>query len=202
VPYSAPTPPPPDSNDDFEPWELATIKAEVAAFLSTNGRLRWHDSDDLDQECRVHWMQKRQRFDASRGANIKTFLKRVVRNRLKDIRDEELAQKRGSGRQDRSLDELLPSDDGGDSTLADFLSDDNPDADPLERALRSELGFEILRITYELKPLQQDLINGLLDGQKISDISAALEVPRSTLYDELKRIRAEFERRRLREFLD
>jgi hypothetical protein len=47
------------------------------------------------------------RFDASRGANIKTFMKRVVANLLIDLKREELAAKRGGGRPDRSLDATM-----------------------------------------------------------------------------------------------
>jgi len=202
VPNSAPTPPPSDSNDDFALWELATAKFEVASFVRLHGRFRRHDTDDLVQECLTHWWQQRDRYDERRGANRKTFLKRVVRNRLKDLKREERAEKRGAGKPDRSLDEALPSDDGEGSTLADFLRDQSPDIDPEARALQSELRTGIHRATPQLTPQQQALVDGLSSGQTISELARSMDIRRSTLYDELKRIKAAFESAGLREFLN
>ena len=202
MPYSAPTPPRDASDDAFEPWELTTAQAVVAAFTATHGRFHWHDHEDLVQECLSHWWEQRHRYDANRGANLKTFMKRVLRNRLRDLRREERAEKRGAGRPTRSLDEPVQSDDGAGSTIANLLRDGSPEANPEALALDSELHTEILRAKHRLTPLQQALVNGLFVEQTVSELSESLDVPRSSLYDEMKRIRAEFESEGLRKLLD
>lgn len=129
-------------------------------------------------------------------------MKRVVGNRLKDLKREEQAEKRRTDRLARSIDELPQSGDAEGITLADFLRDRSPEVDPVALTLQSELRIRIRRTSSRLTLRQQAVVDGLFKEQTITELSRSLDVPKSTLYDELKRIKAEFESANLREFLN
>ena len=64
----------------------------------------------------------------------------------------------------------------------------------------SELRIDLERAMAALSPEQRDLCRRLLTST-VAEISAATGVPRPTLYDRMRQIRAAFERAGLREYV-
>lgn len=185
----SPTPP----ADGFEDWELETADAVVRAFLR---RLPTHTDgwsvDDLVQDCLLHWWLQRGNYDAGRGANRRTFMNRVCENRLRDIQRSAVAAKRRGARPDVSIDsERTPP----------AVVDPDVESDPESHAERSALREAIANVHSRLSPRQQAIADDLRRGFDVSAVSARSGVPRSTLYDELRRMRVIFRDEGLEEFL-
>ena len=160
-----------------------------------------HDFDDLVQECLLRWWQQRSLYSEGRGANRRTFMNRVLTNRLRDLRRQERAQKRRVDREARSLDKPL-GDEGDDlSSLMNLLPDESTDSRPEEAAERAELAEGIDRVRRRLTLRRRELLDGISAGFSMSELSRRLATPRSTLYDELERIKQEFRAEGLDDFL-
>ncbi|MEX2245100.1 MAG: sigma-70 family RNA polymerase sigma factor [Dehalococcoidia bacterium] len=173
---SAPTTRPwPD--DGLSDWEITTAHDAVRRFLSTRRELR-DEHDDLVQECLLHWLRRRERYDPRRGASPKTFMKRVLDRKLLDLEDERRAAKRGGGARELSLDAEM---DGSSLNLGDQLAD--PGDSEERRLLRMALSTAGARLNR-----RQRAIVRRLPGSRL-EIARGLGITRSTLYEELRRIR-------------
>lgn len=175
-------------------WEIALVELLVFDFLSSRTALPGFEVDDLMQECLLHWWSQRQRYKETRGASKKTFMRRVVKAKLIDIERVLKAGKRGGGQHPLSLDAPLSQEGGDDQTLGDLV----PAGETGDEVMSSVMREHLLS---RLAPGQRRLALGLEAGMSMSEISKRLDVPRTTLYDELERIRRVFRDEGLEEFL-
>ena len=120
----------------------------------------------------------------------------MVKAKLIDLEGGIKAQKRGGGRPAASLDQPINDDHAEPDTLGDVLSG------PADAAREALSRLSIHQALSRLTPRQRELISGLNAGLPMSQVSQALNVPRTTLYDELKRIRQVFRDEGLSPFLD
>ncbi len=194
MPYSAPDQS--SGSDGLPNREVEIVKHVVRDFLSTRERHPDLELEDLVQECLVHWWVQRPRYTQSRGASIETFLRRVVNNKLVDLERGAKAQKRGQGRSPESLDQPLAEDELERDTLGDTIADaaDTEGEALLQASLEAALS--------RLGPRQRQLLDGLLAGYPMKQISRQLGVPRGTLYGELERIQRIFRDEGLIPYLD
>src|SRR5688500_7321587 len=114
----------PTPTDGFEDWEIETANAVVRGFIATRGGFVFQDIEDLVQECLLHWWEQRGSYVAGRGANPRTYMNRVLTNKLRDLRRAERAQRRRGDLHPLPLDE--PFHPESDATLADLLEADAP----------------------------------------------------------------------------
>ena len=146
------------------------------------------------QECLLHWWAQRQHYKETRGASKKSFMRRVVKAKLIDIERTMKAGKRGGGHHPLSLDGPLSDEAGEKTTLGDTVPARETDIEVMSSVIRDHL-------LSRLSPGQRRLALGLEAGMSMSEISRRLDVPRTTLYDELERIRQVFRDESLEEFL-
>ena len=115
----------PDSNGpqsgELADWEIALVRFLVDDFLSSRTAIPGFEADDLVQECLLHWWSQRQRYNETRGASKKTFMRRVVKAKLIDIERTMKAGKRGGGHHPLSLDAPLSHEPGEERTLGDTV---------------------------------------------------------------------------------
>ena len=188
----------PDSDDpppgELARWEIALVELLVFDFLSSRTALPGFEADDLMQECLLHWWAQRQHYKETRGASKKTFMRRVVKAKLIDIERTMKAGKRGGGHHPLSLDGPLSHEAGEERTLGDTVPAGETESEVMSSVIREGL-------LSRLSPGQRRLALGLEAGMSMSEISRRLDVPRTTLYDELERIRQVFRDESLEEFL-
>jgi RNA polymerase sigma factor (sigma-70 family) len=169
----------------FEEWEMSVARNTVIKFKAKYPWLRFPETDDLLQECLTQWYFTRGRFQQGRGASIKTYMSKVVSVRLRAILREQLSHKRRLNQLACSLDEPL-----GESgeTLADVIAADQtlPDL---------ALLVDVQTVLRELVPLQQSICRLLGQGYPVKRIAEVLGKPRTTVRDQIKRIREVFSRR-------
>ena len=116
--------------------------------------------------------------------------------KLTDIERNAKAQKQRGGRGTASLGQPINEEDTDPNTLADLL----PGSEDTANAATNRLPIDqaLARLTLR----QRQLISGLNAGFPVSQITQALDVPRTTLYDELTRIRQVFRDEGLSTYLD
>ena len=189
--------------DGFEAWELDLVRAIVAAFLLEQDVFTRDDRQDLIDECLLHWWSSRRSYRADRGASPQTYMRHVVRNKLRDLLAAETAKKRGGSEKARSLDSALSGgvDDDESPSLADRLADSGPDADTEAAANLRDLRARLLRLRQDLPDRERELFDALLLEGNLSAASRRLGRSRPRLYPTLENIRQMARDRGLDEFL-
>ena len=183
----------------FEGWEIAIAKKLINDFKNQWGCLEFEDFDDLLQECLTQWFLAKDTYNPNAEASKKTFMARVVKNKLFDIVKNHERLCRKETQNTVSLDQPL-SDEEDASTLLDCLSEDKEYASSFQ--LHAELRIDLSRAFKKLTPKQQELCRLLgEEGLNIKEASEILQTPRGTIYEEIKRIKDIFEQENLQEYL-
>ena len=182
--------------DLFEDSEIAVAKKLVNEFRRMLPCLQREGFEDLLQECLVHWLSAKETYDPAREASKSTFMGRIIRNKLTDLVREREADKRKLAHITSSLDEHLGNEDDPDA-LVDTIADTN-----LSPILQIEMKIDLSQVLKRLTPKQKKLCHLLGNsGISIKDASERLKTPRSTIYDEIERIRRIFMKEGLNEYL-
>lgn len=171
----------PGPKDDFAEWEFDLVRREARAF-ATDHQLRWSDVADLEQVGSEALLRQRQRYDPTRGATRRTYLKRVVRNAFKDVQKAERTESRQGEREAISLDAKL---DGG-QTLGDLLAGDLTAIDTYPT--RAAIERALVRLTLR----QREQVRLRILGYRPKEIAAELTVHRDTVHADMRRIRTIF----------
>lgn len=186
----------------FEGWELAIARRLIKAYQLEWPALGAQDFEDLLQECLLHWHGVRERYDGERGASPRTFMARVIRNKLMDIVRELEADKRKIAGLAVSLD-APPAGRQDDGTAESELGARLSDASSEEALQQRELAADLEEAMNALSVPQRALCEALLRNDfNMKQASEWLGTPRATLYDELKRIRRLFRKKGLDAYLD
>jgi len=181
----------------FESWELAVAKKVIGDYRKKYKCLEREGFDDLLQECLIHWLDVRDRYDPGRGASKKTYMAGVVGNVLGQIAIKAKTDKRKTIYESVSLDEPL-SDEADAPTLKDKIPQSN-DALP---QINSELKIELSKAYQKLTPQQQELCKLLgEEGMSINEACKHFGKHRSNIYRDVLRIRKLFEEEGLKDYL-
>jgi RNA polymerase sigma factor (sigma-70 family) len=181
----------------FSDWEIAVAKNLIIEFRETQPCLQRKGFDDLLQECLTHWFFVRTGYDSGREASQQTYMGRVLRNKLTDIVREQETDKRKISHLAISLDGPL-----GDHDDSDALEDSIADTQPAPY-LKIELKIDLSKVLQKLSGKQQKLCHLLgPSGLSIKEASEYLNTPRTTIYDEIKRIRKIFVKGGLEEYIE
>jgi RNA polymerase sigma factor (sigma-70 family) len=167
--------------DLFENWEIELAKSLVRQFRAKYPWLRIPDFDDLLQECLIQWYLKRDRFDASRGASVKTFMATVLNTHLQYVLRSQLADRRKTSHLAQSLETPIGD---TDLTLADVIADKSGYSVDLDADIRLALD--------RLSPFQKKICQLLGEGHPVAKIAKLLGRPRTTVRDEITRIKTVF----------
>jgi RNA polymerase sigma factor (sigma-70 family) len=173
-------------------WEIAVTTKLVSEYRRRSRILQHYEFDDLVQECLLHWVTVRAGLDHDPDNPPLGYMARVLRNWLTDLVRERGTDKRSGDLQTVSLDAAIDGFEDG-TTLAELL--DVPDSSSATGDLETHhfLRLDLLNTCVQLTPSQQQLC--LLLGEEGLSVKAAAEqlgIPRSTLYEEIHRIRKHF----------
>jgi len=185
----------------FQDWEIAVAKKLVNEFQGKWRCLEREDFDDLLQECLIHWFFAKDDYDSTREASQKTFMGRIIRNKLTDLVRERESDKRKIAHLTVSLDEPL-GDDEDSPALIDKIDEQTISDTAPNPFLEIQLKIDLSKALQKLTPTQKELC--FLLGEKgltVKEASEYLKTPRSTIYDELKRIRTIFMKEGLEDYL-
>ena len=176
----------------FERWELAIAGKLVREFHATSRALQRDELDDLLQEVLLHWYHARASHDPMGKASIRTYMARVVRNKLID-----LIRERESDKEKVNIlaDPTEITHDGEPGSTTDDAGGDLPEPEEARehRDAEQSLQLDLARALAHLTPRQRALCQLLLEEDtSMVEASQRLGVPRTTLYEELRHIRTVF----------
>ena len=176
--------------DLFADWEIAIAKSLVRKFQESYPWIKGLDFDDLLQECLFHWYLHRSSYQEGKGASIKTYMAKVLKNQLQLILREQQADKRKTVHEAVSLDEPVGE---GEATLADMIAGNQSPAD-------DSLRLDVEAIVRTLTPFQREVCHLLAQEYSVKRVAELLGKPRTTIRDEIKRIREIFSQRGLKDY--
>ncbi|MFC1715627.1 sigma-70 family RNA polymerase sigma factor [Candidatus Poribacteria bacterium] len=185
----------------FRDWEIAVAKKLVEEY-----RRRWkclcrEDFEDLLQEVLTHWYFAKDEYDHKREASQTTFMGKVIRNKLNDFVRERETDKRKIAHLTISLDKSLEDDENA-PTLMDRIDKTTASDAATDHLLEVELKIDLSKALRKLSAKQKELCHLIGEkGLSIKETSECLGTPRSTIYDELERIRKIFSKEGLEDYL-
>jgi RNA polymerase sigma-70 factor (ECF subfamily) len=190
------------AGEGLQRWEIAVTKKLVGEFRRRSRSLARDEFDDLMQECLAHWIVVRRKLAPDHDAPPVGYMAQVIRNKLTDLIREREADKRVGEQEALSLDAALDGSDDG-LTLADLLADDETaQRDDSGAVDRHHARIDISRALARLTPVQRQLCQMLgEEGLSVKEAADRLRIPRSTLYEEIKRIRRVFADQGLGDYL-
>lgn len=184
---------PQDYRGLFQAWELAIAHKLVRDFRATSRALQNDELDDLLQEVLLHWYHARGSHDPQGKASLRTYMARVVRNKLIDL----IRERESDKQMVNTL--TVPTEftsEGEPGSAPDDNEGSVPEPDDVQeqRDAKQSLHLDLTRALAHLTPRQQALCRLLLEEDlTMVEASQRLGVPRGTLYEELKHIRAVFQ---------
>jgi len=185
----------------FQDWEVSIVVKLVKEFREEWPCLRMEDTNDLYQECFTHWFFKRDQYDRTVGASRRTFMGRLIRNKLTDLVRERESDKRKASCIADSLDEPIGNEEDS-PTLADTIDESAVAGGSSDPFFRVDLGIDLSRVLKKFTPSQRKLWRLLREeALTMTEASDYLRIPRGTVYDELKRIGKLFKKEGLKEYL-
>jgi RNA polymerase sigma-70 factor (ECF subfamily) len=161
------------------------------------------DREDIEGDLTLHVLEQLAKFDPTRG-RLGAFVTRVVEHKAEDILDARCTARRDYRLDVCSLSDTVQSANGEEVSIEDIAHEDAVRSQhsvgelSLEEQVARKVDLE--RLLAHLPAEQQDLCRRLMSAT-ISEVAAALGVPRTTLYGPLARLRAIFEEAGLREYL-
>jgi RNA polymerase sigma factor (sigma-70 family) len=159
------------------------------------------DLDDLVQELTLALFENQDDFDPQRG-RWSTFVKQVVRSRATSLTRKPEARRRREGTTFESLSTPITDEDGlptelgytirEDQDLTNFGEAYRSDEDAVD--LAHDLPVAIAKLPPDLRKICE-----ALKTTTVSELARQMKVPRSTLMEQVAKIRAAFERDGLRD---
>ena len=185
----------------FNDWEIAIAKKLVGEFKGRWKCLEEEDFEDLLQECLIHWLFVKDGYDSTREASQKTYMSKVIQNKLTDLVREREADKRKISQFTVSLDEPIGNEEDAPS-LIEKIDEKTISDSPQDTFQQVQLKIDLSKAIKKLTPQQKKICHFLgEDGFSIKQVSEYLKTPRSTIYDEIKRIKTIFMKENLEDYL-
>jgi len=150
------------------------------------------DVEDIQQELVLDLQRRLPKFDAGR-ASRRTFITRVLDNRIRTLAKDQEAQKRDYRKLAHSLDEEIELADGTVTSRRDLLSSDEVECRKDGKSLPSEermnLAADIRRFRQRLLPEHQRICSLFMEGETATSVAEILGISRSTVYERRSQIR-------------
>ena len=126
---------------------------------------------------------------------------KVIRNKLTDFVREKEADKRKISQFTVSLDQPIGNDEGA-PLLIEKVDEESISDKPVNSFLEIQLKIDLSKALQKLTPKQKKLCHLLGESELTTkQLSEYLKTPRSTVYDEIRRIRKIFMKENLEDYL-
>lgn len=185
----------------FQEWEVKDAEYLIKKFQTEWPCLRREETEDLTQELLTHRFFSKDEFNPNREASRRTFMNRIMRNKLHDLVRERQAVKRKINHLDESLDAPV-RDSEGSLPLVETIEKGFNNTSFLASSSGRLLKMDLSKALCKLNPKQRKLCRLIYSGFLITEISEELKISRSKVYDEIIRIRKVFQKDGLKEYLN
>jgi len=169
------------------------------------GRVGFTESDrqDLEQEMVLDLLRRLPKFNPDR-ARLNTFIARVVEHKIATIIESQKAGMRDYRLCSCSLNDRFENEEGGSVERVDTINQD----DYLQRTGRlsrpaaelCDLSFDVSKAIEKLPPELRELCVRFKTNT-VTEISRDTGIPRGTIYESIKKLRAIFEDAGLKDYL-
>jgi len=161
------------------------------------------ESEDIEGDLTLHVLEQLSKFDPTRG-RLGAFVTRVAEHKAADILDARRTGRRDFRLNVGSLSDTVRIADGEEVSLEDIAREEavRSQHSVAELSLEEQVArkVDLERLLAQIPEQHRDLCRRLMSAT-ISEVAAALGVPRTTLYWPLARLRAIFEEAGLRQYL-
>ena len=191
-----------EQGNGLHAWEIAVTRKLVGEFRRRSRSLYREEFDDLVQECLLHWLNVRERVAPDPGGPPIAYMARVVRNKLIDLARELETDKRRGDQHSVSLDDTLGESEDAPTYADQIDAEQAREQGDCERCDPIDIHLDVTDVMRRLTSEQRRLCELLgAQGLSIKEAAERLRIPRATLYEEIKRIRAIFARHGLDDYL-
>ncbi|MCX7425062.1 MAG: sigma-70 family RNA polymerase sigma factor [Planctomycetia bacterium] len=188
-------------NETIDRFTRGIIRRKINQLIGRAGFM-WQDRDELEQDLVLRVLQSLPSFDpdqAHRNKFITAVVERYVANILRNKRAEKRDHRRIS-----SLNVMVTISEDEATELAETIShrelnsrrNRHPRCDEELSQLTQDVAEVMAKLPDELRDLAERL-----KAQNISEIARETGIPRTTLYESVRRLRRRFESAGLREYL-
>lgn len=178
-------------------WEIRQVRNLCRYFYKRFEILRRDGFDDLFQEILIHWASKRNLFNPSDEESCGPVMRRVIENKIRDIVDSMHRKKRKAIYHTISLNDPAFERDEEDK-VKQFLADE----DTFRESFKCDIADVLRRANEKLSRRQRELCRLIqVDGLNLKQASEKLQIPRTTVYEEVFRIRDVFREEGLKDYL-
>ena len=154
--------------------------------------------DDLYHECLTHWYFVKDQYREEKEASYRTFLSRVIKYKLHDILRLNSCAKRKPFFNSLCIDDVSNSEGEPMHVSSVLMMFENG----FQKIYEKELPGVLLKAMDKLSRRQKELCRLLGEGDgNLQEVVRQMNVPRSTLKDEIKRIKEVFRNEGLEDFL-
>jgi RNA polymerase sigma factor (sigma-70 family) len=162
------------------------------------------DREDLIQEIALHLIERCCSFDPTLGAWA-TFVKCVVRNKLRSIQRAARSTKESSDHTTVSLNQRMRDCEGRATELGDLVQEGATPGQrnqaPRSALTKSDLKGDVGKSIERLEPELRAVCISLLQDRSIAEVAEELHVSRSTTYRRLEIIRESFTQYEIHRYL-
>lgn len=145
----------------------------------------------------IHWLFTKNQYRPESGTTPRTFLNRVIRHKLADLIKYEKRNKRKLSHMSESLDEADEEGQSGHLKERSLMVENRV----IEEISIEDLPAALDRAMANLSFRQKQLCRLLSEGMSQVEAGAKMNIPRTTLQEEIKRIRDVFRAEGLEEYL-
>lgn len=171
--------------DRFEEWFIRRKAKQLVGKAGITKSQR----DDVAQDLRTDVIDRLDAFDPVRS-NRHTFVAMTVKHGAARILERRLAAKRAAGREQYSLNSTVTDLEGSPVERHQLLADDRPGRPEGEDR---DLVNDVREVIAGLPAAFQEVCRHILAGKTVKQTAAALGIPRTTLYRDLRAIKTAFE---------
>lgn len=152
--------------------------------------------EDLAQDLLVHCLERIGRYDPAQ-ASLRTFIDRIIKNKVAAMIEHMLAQKRGAGAKEESLSEPIAIGKAGETierveTISQDVYDMNAERQSRPATELMFLSFDVDQVVSGLPTDLADLAHLLAAGESLVGVAQQLEVSRATVHRRVVRLRRIF----------
>ena len=184
--------------DGPDKYEINLIKKKAKQLEGYHGFTE-SDCEDIQQDLVLHVWLRLPNWD-SRRASRHTFVARVIENFVKNLIKRQKAAYRDYRKNAYSLDDELKQDNGARISRRGQVSQEYFLEATGRTPSNHELKIDLQRLLDHLTPEQQEICIRLKTST-ISELSAAMGKPRSSVYEKIYKLRPHLESAGLKEYL-
>ncbi len=181
----------------FQEWELREILCSIREAQREYPSLKREGTEDLLQECLIHWFFIKDQYRPEAGASERTFLNRITRNKIADLIRRREANIRKVSYMSESLD-AMGEDEESISAKEKILM---VEEQTVQKISAADLPDAVSRATAGLSFRQKQICRYLSEGMSQVKVGEIMKIPRATLQDEIRRIREAFLKEGLEEYI-